>query len=72
MSESLERRRLDASNAGEVPPIHGNVLDGHGKLIRICLDRRPNLSQSIQELTQAVRGLTIAGLRKQQLLNHPP
>ena len=70
MRELLEVGRSWRSAIQKIPPVNRHQLQGHGDLIGVGLDRRGKLAESIEQLPQAVRGLSILCLRKQELLDY--
>jgi hypothetical protein len=63
----LELRWPDFPLIDNAPPINRHVIASEAQLVRIGLERHPDLSQKIDLLTQAVSGLPILGSRKQKL-----
>src|SRR5205814_7060556 len=53
----------------KIPPVHRHQRGRHADLVSVRLDGRAELSEPIEQLTHAVRGLPTLSFRKQELLN---
>src|SRR5690349_5628205 len=72
MRHSLEIRLRHRFSRDYIPPVNRHTVERYRQLIRVRLDWRADLPESIQELPKVVRSLAVGRAGKQQLLNHPP